>query len=106
MHGGEIAQQKEFLNDIRALTKLRAQNIVKFHGFCSHPQHLFLIYEYLERGSLATILTSDEEAKELDWKRGIISLMVLLMLCHTCTMIAHHQLFVRTYQASKAWRCN
>ena len=28
-----------------------------------------MIYEYLERGSLATILSSDGGAKELDWNR-------------------------------------
>ena len=69
LHDGEIAQQKEFLNEIRALTELRHRNIVKFHGFCSHPQNSFLIYEYLERGSLAAILTNDDEAKELDWNK-------------------------------------
>ena len=69
LHDGEIAQQKEFLNEIRALTELRHRNIAKFHGFCSHPQHSFLIYEYLERGSLAKILTNDDRAKELDWNK-------------------------------------
>ena len=69
LHDGEIAQQKEFLNEIRALIELRHRNIVKFHGFCSHPQHSFFIYEYLERGSLATILTNDDGAKELDWNK-------------------------------------
>ncbi|PRQ38084.1 putative protein kinase RLK-Pelle-LRR-XI-1 family [Rosa chinensis] len=28
--------QKEFLNEIRALTKMQHQNIVKFYGLCSH----------------------------------------------------------------------
>ena len=46
---GEIVQQKEFFNEIRALTKIWHRNIVKLHGFCSHSQHSFLIYEYLER---------------------------------------------------------
>ena len=63
---GEIAQQKEFFNEIRVLTEIQHQNIVKLHGFCSHSQNSFLIYEYLEIGSLDTILTNDGEAKELD----------------------------------------
>uniref|UniRef100_A0A2N9ENP9 non-specific serine/threonine protein kinase n=1 Tax=Fagus sylvatica TaxID=28930 RepID=A0A2N9ENP9_FAGSY len=68
---GEIAQQKEFLNEIKALTEIRHRNIIKLHGFCSHSQHSFFIYEYLERGSLATILSNEGRAKELDWnKRG------------------------------------
>ena len=68
---GEIAQQKEFFNEIRALTEIRHRNIVKLHGFCSNSQCSFLIYEYLEKGSLNTILTNDEEAKELDWNKRV-----------------------------------
>ena len=64
-----ISQQKEFLNEIRALTEIRHRNIVKLHGFCSHSQFSILIYEYLEMGSLATILTNDDGAKELDWNK-------------------------------------
>ncbi|KAK9993334.1 hypothetical protein SO802_023037 [Lithocarpus litseifolius] len=68
---GEIAQQKEFFNEIRALTEIRHRNIVKLHGFCSHSQHSFFIYEFLEKGCLNTILTNDEEAKELDWNKRV-----------------------------------
>uniref|UniRef100_A0A7N2LBA2 non-specific serine/threonine protein kinase n=1 Tax=Quercus lobata TaxID=97700 RepID=A0A7N2LBA2_QUELO len=68
---GEIAQQKEFLNEVRALTEIRHRNIVKLHGFCSHSQFSILIYEYLERGSLATILSDDGGAKELDWSKRV-----------------------------------
>ncbi|RVX18184.1 MDIS1-interacting receptor like kinase 2 [Vitis vinifera] len=62
----EMANQKDFLNEIRALTEIKHRNMVKLLGFCSHPRHMFLVYEYLERGSLATIL-SREEAKKLGW---------------------------------------
>ncbi|KAL3733268.1 hypothetical protein ACJRO7_022745 [Eucalyptus globulus] len=65
------ADQKEFLNEIRALTEIRHRNIVKLEGFCSHPQHSFLVYEYLDRGSLSTILSNEEEAKELDWNKRV-----------------------------------
>jgi serine/threonine protein kinase len=68
---GEIAQQKEFLNEIKALTEIRHQNIVKLHGFCSHSQHTFLIYEYLEKGCLATILSNDGGAREFDWNKRV-----------------------------------
>ncbi|KAK9930563.1 hypothetical protein M0R45_027598 [Rubus argutus] len=61
--------QKEFLNEVRALIEIRHRNIVKLLGFCSHRRHSFLVYEYLERGSLATILRKDDEAKELRWSK-------------------------------------
>ncbi|KAF8023462.1 hypothetical protein BT93_F0843 [Corymbia citriodora subsp. variegata] len=63
--------QKEFLNEIRTLTEIRHRNIVKLEGFCAHPQHSFLVYEYLERGSLSTILSNEEEAKQLDWNKRV-----------------------------------
>ncbi|CAL5384116.1 unnamed protein product [Camellia sinensis] len=85
----EKADRKGFLNEVRALTEIRHRNIVKLFGFCSHAQHSFLVYEYVERGSLAAILNRDEEAKELDWPKwvniikGIAS--ALSYMHHDCT---------------------
>ncbi|XP_050136779.1 MDIS1-interacting receptor like kinase 2-like [Malus sylvestris] len=63
--------QKEFHNEISALINTRHRNIVKLCGFCSNSQHSFLVYEYLEKGSLASILSKEDEAKELDWSRRV-----------------------------------
>ncbi|CAL5397136.1 unnamed protein product [Camellia sinensis] len=85
----EKADRKGFLNEVRALTEIRHRNIVKLLGFCEHTQHSFLVYEYLERGSLAAIFNRDEEAKELDWPKrvniikGIAS--ALSYMHHDCT---------------------
>ncbi|KAH0986238.1 hypothetical protein GBA52_013415 [Prunus armeniaca] len=68
---GEEASRKEFLNEIRALTQIRHRNIVKFLGFCSSAHHSFLVYEYLETGSLAAILSNENEAKKLDWSTRV-----------------------------------
>ena len=45
------------------LTKIRHRNIVKLHGYCLHKRCLFffLIYEYMERGSLFCVLNNDVE---------------------------------------------
>ena len=67
----ETSLQKEFLNEINTLLEIRHQNIVKLHGFCSHSQFSILIYEYLEKGNLASILRNDGEAKELDWNKRV-----------------------------------
>lgn len=69
MFDSEQTNQKEFQNEIRALIEIQHRNIVRLHGFCSHPQHSFLVYEYLERGNLSTTLSDDGEAKELGWDR-------------------------------------
>ncbi|KAB2601827.1 LRR receptor-like serine/threonine-protein kinase [Pyrus ussuriensis x Pyrus communis] len=68
---GEETSQKEFHNEISALINIRHRNIVKLCGFCSNSQHSFLVYDYLEKGSLASILSKEDEAKELDWSRRV-----------------------------------
>ena len=64
-----MACQQEFLNEVNALTKIRHRNIVKFYGFCSHALHSFVVYEYLEMGSLAMILSNDAAAEEFGWTK-------------------------------------
>ncbi|GAY32771.1 hypothetical protein CUMW_274200 [Citrus unshiu] len=84
----QIADQKEFLTEVKALTETRHRNIVKFYGFCSHARHSFLVYEFLERGSLAAILSSDAAAQELDWSQRMNTIKgvadALSYLHHDC----------------------
>lgn len=68
---GENNFQKEFLNEIRALIEIRHRNIIKLYGFCLHKRHSFLVYEYLERGSLASMLSNDHQVKELGWSKRV-----------------------------------
>ncbi|KAM3707736.1 hypothetical protein ACJW31_02G045900 [Castanea mollissima] len=51
-----ISNQKAFTSEICALTKIKHRNIVKLYGFCSHPKHSLLVYEFLESGSLVKLL--------------------------------------------------
>ncbi|XP_043707868.1 MDIS1-interacting receptor like kinase 2-like isoform X1 [Telopea speciosissima] len=67
----DMVNKKQFTNEIRALTEIRHKNIVKLYGFCSQARHSFLVYEYLERGSLAKILGDAERATEFDWIKRI-----------------------------------
>ncbi|CAH1413897.1 unnamed protein product [Lactuca virosa] len=72
LHSGcENVDHNGFLNEVRALTNIRHRNIVKLYGYCSHARHSFLIYEYLENGSLGSFLRSDVLAKELDWLKRV-----------------------------------
>lgn len=54
-----------------ALTEIRHQNIVKLYGYCSHPLHSFLVYEFLENGSVDKILKDDEQETAFDWNRRV-----------------------------------
>ncbi|KAF5475944.1 hypothetical protein F2P56_007698 [Juglans regia] len=62
---------KSFINEVRVLTEIRHRNIVKLHGFCVHKGCKFLIYEYMERGSLFCVLRNVDEAMELDWSKRV-----------------------------------
>ncbi|GMP28937.1 LOW QUALITY PROTEIN: hypothetical protein CsSME_00004270 [Camellia sinensis var. sinensis] len=62
---------KSFKNEVQMLTKIRHRNIVKLYGFCLHKKCMFLVYEYLERGSLFYALRINIEAVELGWTRRV-----------------------------------
>ncbi|XP_048138605.1 MDIS1-interacting receptor like kinase 2-like [Rhodamnia argentea] len=67
----EIADLVPFEREIQALSNISHRNIVKFYGFCSHAQRCFLVYEYLERGSLRTTLNDDQRSIEFGWDKRI-----------------------------------
>ncbi|XP_034223823.1 MDIS1-interacting receptor like kinase 2-like [Prunus dulcis] len=70
-HGSKKHRKRECLNEIRAVSEIRHRNIMKLYGFYSHRLHSFLVYKYLERGSLASLLGKDDEAKELGWSKMV-----------------------------------
>ncbi|KAI3934967.1 hypothetical protein MKW92_052729 [Papaver armeniacum] len=69
----EILDLKSFESEVHALTEIRHRNIVKLLGFCSNPERRisFLVYEFVERGSLKNILSDGERAMEFDWIKRI-----------------------------------
>jgi hypothetical protein len=66
-----INLNKSFTNEIQALTSIQHRNIVKLYGFCSHSRLSFLVYEFIEKGSLEKILKDDEEAIVFDWNKRV-----------------------------------
>ncbi|CBI23746.3 unnamed protein product, partial [Vitis vinifera] len=64
---GDMADLKAFKSEIHALTQIRHRNIVKLYGFSLFAENSFLVYEFMEKGSLRSILRNDEEAEKLDW---------------------------------------
>ncbi|KAL5166570.1 MDIS1-interacting receptor like kinase 2 [Glycine soja] len=67
VQNGELSNIKAFTSEIQALINIRHRNIVKLYGFCSHSQSSFLVYEFLEKGSIDKILKDDEQAIAFDW---------------------------------------
>ncbi|XP_047974642.1 MDIS1-interacting receptor like kinase 2-like [Salvia hispanica] len=60
-----------FRNEVKVLSQIRHRHVVKLFGFCLHKQSMFLIYDYMERGSLFSVLKAEDEAVELNWKKRI-----------------------------------
>ncbi|KAE8659291.1 hypothetical protein F3Y22_tig00116964pilonHSYRG00560 [Hibiscus syriacus] len=71
LRSDEVRAAKEFQNEVMALVDIWHQNIVKFFGFCCSGEHSFLVYKYLEKGSLAANLSNEQAAKELDWDKRV-----------------------------------
>ncbi|KAL4361413.1 hypothetical protein GQ457_04G002230 [Hibiscus cannabinus] len=66
-----INNLKAFESEIVALSEIKHHNIVKMCGFCSHTKHSYLVYEFVERGSLRMVLSNDEQATEFDWEKRL-----------------------------------
>ncbi|GKU86247.1 hypothetical protein SLEP1_g795 [Rubroshorea leprosula] len=48
--------RQSFGNEIRVLTEIRHRNITKLYGFCSTRGCMYLVYDYVERGSSRDLL--------------------------------------------------
>ncbi|CAL5421339.1 unnamed protein product [Camellia sinensis] len=66
---------KEFLTEIRVISDIEHQNLVKLYGYCVDEDHRILVYNYLENNSLAQTLTSNSIYPFLVW---------LLVCCCRC----------------------
>jgi hypothetical protein len=67
----EMNNFNAFTNEVKALTQIKHRNIVKLYGFCSHPRHSFVVYEFLEGGSLDNVMRLDTQATMFDWKKRV-----------------------------------
>ncbi|XP_048435730.1 probable leucine-rich repeat receptor-like protein kinase At1g35710 isoform X2 [Pyrus x bretschneideri] len=75
-----------FQNEIRTLTSIRHRNIIRLYGFCSRRACIFLLYEYLERGSLGKALYGVEGVNELIWATRV---KIVQGLAHALSYLHH-----------------
>ncbi|KAM7486236.1 hypothetical protein LguiA_002245 [Lonicera macranthoides] len=63
---------KEFSTEIEMLSKFRHSHVVSFIGYCDNKDEMFLVYEYMENGSLADHLYKKRRRGKgqtyLDWE--------------------------------------
>ncbi|KAG6626470.1 hypothetical protein CIPAW_15G050700 [Carya illinoinensis] len=55
----------EFLAELSIIGRINHMNLIEMWGYCIEGKHRFLVYEYMEHGSLAQNLSSHA----LDWKK-------------------------------------
>ncbi|XP_045796191.1 probable leucine-rich repeat receptor-like protein kinase At1g35710 isoform X1 [Trifolium pratense] len=98
LHGYEAevpAFDESFRNEVKILSEIRHRHIVKLYGFCLHKRIMFLIYQYMEKGSLFSVLYDDVEATKFNWRKrlnivkGVSS--ALSYLHHDCTTPIVHR---------------
>ncbi|CAL5369912.1 unnamed protein product [Camellia sinensis] len=89
LHGFEAEDptiDRSFRNEVQMLTNIRHRNIVKLYGFCLHKRCMFLVYEYMERGSLFCALRIDTEAIELGWT---LRVNIVKAIAHALSYLHH-----------------
>ncbi|KAL7195402.1 hypothetical protein ACSBR1_035596 [Camellia fascicularis] len=82
----EPAFDKSFRNEVQMLTNIRHRDIVKLYGFCLHNRCMFLVYEYMERGSLFCALRIEVEAIELGWTQRV---NIIKSIAHALSYLHH-----------------
>ncbi|XP_018812215.2 putative receptor protein kinase ZmPK1 [Juglans regia] len=57
--------EAEFLAEVNIIGRLNHMNLIDIWGYCAEGKHRLLVYEFMEHGTLAEKLASNE----LDWKK-------------------------------------
>ncbi|KAK2635102.1 hypothetical protein Ddye_029894 [Dipteronia dyeriana] len=81
--------EKEFVSEINTLGSVKHRNLVPLLGFCVAKKERFLVYKYMENGTLYDKLhLAEPEASDMDWplrlRIAIGSARGLTWLHHNC----------------------
>ncbi|XP_015887712.2 MDIS1-interacting receptor like kinase 2-like [Ziziphus jujuba] len=89
--------EEAFTTEINILPNARHRNIIKLHGYCSHARYSFLVYEFMEKGSLADNLRDEVKALELGWRKRVtivkgLANAIFYMHYECCPAIIHRDI--------------
>ena len=114
LHGYEAevsSFDESFRNEVRILSEIKHTHIVKLYGFCLHKRIMFLIYQYMERGSLFSVLYDDVEAVEFKWRKRVNTVkgiaFALSYLHHDCIApIVHRDVSTSNILLNSEWQAS
>ncbi|XP_062105987.1 G-type lectin S-receptor-like serine/threonine-protein kinase At2g19130 [Humulus lupulus] len=74
--------EKQFLTEVKTIGIIQHVNLIRLRGFCAESSRRFLVYDYMSKGSLESLLFN-KSATILDWKvRYHIAIGVAKGLCY------------------------
>ncbi|XP_004951339.1 serine/threonine-protein kinase EDR1 isoform X3 [Setaria italica] len=96
---------KDFCNEISILSRVRHPNVILFLGACMKPPHLSLVTEYMELGSLYSLIHSKMHKIKLHWKRRLKMLRDICrgLMCMHRLKIVHRDLKSANCLVNKYW---
>ena len=103
------AFDESFRNEVKILSEIKHRHIVKLYGFCLHKRIMFLIYEFMEKGSLFSVLYDEVEAVEFNWRKRLNVVkgvaFGLSYLHHDCTPpILHRDVSTSNILLNSEWK--
>ncbi|XP_023512477.1 serine/threonine-protein kinase EDR1-like isoform X2 [Cucurbita pepo subsp. pepo] len=96
---------EDFCNEILILSRLRHPNVILFLGACTEPPRLSMITEYMELGSLYSLIHLSGQKKKLSWRRRLKMLRDICrgLMCIHRMKIAHRDLKSANCLVNKHW---
>ncbi|XP_039685633.1 probable leucine-rich repeat receptor-like protein kinase At1g35710 isoform X2 [Medicago truncatula] len=100
-----------FRNEVRILSEIKHRHIVKLYGFCLHKRIMFLIYQYMEKGSLFSVLYDDVKVVEFKWRKRVNTIkgvaFAFSYLHHDCTApIVHRDVSTSNILLNSEWQAS
>ncbi|KAH7422446.1 hypothetical protein KP509_12G008700 [Ceratopteris richardii] len=70
-HTSSIQDVSGFRNEVVLLSRLHHRNLVRLLGFCEENETQILVYEYMPKGNLHTLLFNIQNPIQLDWLKRL-----------------------------------